>query len=142
MYPCQHNFFISICCKTCNLFHHIRFLSASDPASGIRYNTVTAELVTSVLHFDIRPRMFRSLRQMKRFILLCVIDIEYFLPESLLAFLVFSENTQKILLLIIANHNVNAGVYLPFLLHCLDVTSCCHHHCIRIHFFRFVKHLA
>ena len=43
--------------------------------------------------------------------------------------------------MVIADHNVNAGIrLLPAL--CLHITPCCHDHCLRVHFPGAVEHLA
>ena len=135
----QYDFLITICSKCLYFLDHIFFGTASHSSSCIWNNTVRAELITSVLYFDIRSCMLSCTAQMKILILLCMSDINKISCSFSLLFVLF-EDLHNIFLFIITNHNINAIVH--FLILSLHITAGCHYDCIRIHLSCLVQHLS
>ena len=161
MNSCQYNLLISVICQCTYFIKHIFHGTAADSSTGIWNDTICAELITSILNFNISSCMISRLRQVKILVLFCLSDLFHldlcfsviFLVLCILfifcyvticivcSFILF-QCFDQILLLIISKHNVNAIIHLNLFFLRLDITSCSDNNCIRIHFSRPVQHLS
>ena len=132
----KNHFLITICRQRLHFLYNTFQRTASHTASRIRNNTIGTELITSILHLQICPRMFRSLIQRKLLIFLGLIDINDF---SFQLRIIRFQNLYNIMLPVISHNDINTLVHLLLLR--LDITSCCHNNGIGIHLSRPVEHL-
>ena len=96
----------------------MRDLTASDTTSCIRNDTVSTELITAVLNFDICAYMLCCMINCQFFIFFCLVDLEHmFLPGVLL--LIFLEYLDNISLLIVSKDQVYSLIFIQFSFICL-----------------------
>ena len=143
MNACQHHFPVSPGHQSFHLSHHVLRLPASDPASGIWDDAVAAELITAVLDLDKGPGVFSQAAYMKLLILLIPGNIQH------IAFLIslpvphiFFQYIRQTRLIVIADNDIHAAVFLQGIGRHLDITARRHHHSLRIQLLCTVEHLA
>ena len=78
MDPCKDNFFVTSCRKGTYFLKDLCDLSAAHTASCIRDDTVSTELVASILDFDIGTYMFCGVTDGKLLVFLCLVDLDDF----------------------------------------------------------------
>ena len=143
----KDNLPVSVLRQVRHLSDDLLHCPAPHASSCVRDDTISTELVAAVLDFDIRPRVISRPGQMKRLILLRPPDLFHLsytrmLPASFGALtLIFLENPDKILFVIISEHNIDARIHFFSILR-LDITSGSHNHRIRVHLPGAMKHLA
>ena len=75
MNSCQYNLLISVICQCAYFIKHIFHGTAADSSTGIWNDTICAELITSILNFNISSCMISRLRQVKILVLFCLSDL-------------------------------------------------------------------
>ena len=130
MNACQDDFLISGFCKSLYFFDDLFRISAPYPSSHVRDDAVSAELIASILYFDIRPCVFPGRIDIKLLEFVGVIDVYYVFPFLLVKMCL--KKFQKIFFLIISDQDIDSLDFLTFCLLSLDIASCCHYDSIRI----------
>ena len=95
--------------------------------------------------------MFCCLMNRQCFVFLCMIDIYqrysliwhlFWMRFCQMRFFIYFQNLCQMLLLIVANHNIDCFICFQFFARGLHIASSGHYDCLWVHFFRFVKHLS
>ena len=140
MDSCKDYLFVPSCSQCLNFLYDLGNLTAAHPASGIGNDTVSTELIASILYFDIGTHMLCCMTDLQLFIFLCLVNFDHMLLFFVLA-LIFLQHLYNLFFLIIAKNQIHSFVFIQFSLICLHIAPCCHHNGIRIHFFCFMQHL-
>ena len=72
----KYNFLVTFCSKCFHFTQHFFDFSAADTSSRKRNDTVSTELITAILYFQIGSGVFHRFFQRQFLILFCVIDID------------------------------------------------------------------
>ena len=161
MDTCQYDLPVSVLCHAGDLPDDIFRPAAADSASGIGDNAVRAELIASVLNFNIGTSVLRRLFQSHFFVfcsmvnvynssvmqslvhtmpgIFCILRHRIFLFQILQIFL---QNGRQVLLAVVADRQIDAGILLHIFPSGLHVASHSHHQCRRIFLLRTMKHLS
>ena len=145
----QHDFLVSGLHQTFYFFYHITLAAASDSAARVRDNTISTELIASILYFQECAGVLRRFADRECLVLTVVCHIH---EEALTlrvgwfsTILTFCQkvfqNIHKIFLLIISDDQINRRILFEFFPSRLHITAAGHDNRIGIHLFRFVQHL-
>ena len=145
----QHDFLVSGLHQTFYFFYHITLAAASDSAARVRDNTISTELIASILYFQECAGVLRRFADRECLVLTVVCHIHeealtlrvgWFSTVLTFCQKVF-QNIHKIFLLIISDDQINRRILFEFFPSRLHITAAGHDNRIGIHLFRFVQHL-
>ena len=132
MDPGQNHLLIAGLSKPFYLFYDLLRLAATDSSPYIRDNTIGTELVAPILDFDVGSCMIPGRVNIELFKLSGVIDINH--SFYILMLFIVMEQCDEILLLVVADQDINSFDLCPRLLLGLDIASRRYNHGVRIEF--------
>ena len=135
----QHHLLIAVCRQSADFLEDVFHAPAADPPSGIRDDTVAAELVASVLDLHVGPGMPGRTAQAQALIFFFMGQVPDMSRGML--FLPGPQDLRKVLLLIVSNQDIHRAVLKKLLSGRLHVAAGRRHHRVRVHLLCPVQHL-